>query len=65
MKPPVYEAFPLDFFSEGLIPANLHDGRKLTYALEKTTEVDVKALLGRAEDLRAEIENVPGEKPAK
>jgi len=52
IKPPWYEAFPLDIFSELLLPVRLEDQHFLHYELEETELVDKGVLLRRAEELR-------------
>jgi len=52
IKPPWYEVFPLDIFSELLLPVRLEDEHFLHYELEETEPVEKGALLHRAEELR-------------
>lgn len=52
IKPPWYEAFPLDIFSELLLPVCLEDQHFLHYELKETEPVDKDALLRRADELR-------------
>jgi hypothetical protein len=49
---PWYEIFPLDFFSENLLPGELRDHRTITYQLRPQMVVPPDELLGRAEALR-------------
>lgn len=56
IKPPIYEYFPLDFFSEVLLPFKLEDKHILSYELEelkpKVKEDVQKGLFERADELR-------------
>lgn len=69
---PLYEKFPIDLFSDVLIPAKIKDNRKYSYKLDKNEKPDVKKLLERAEVMRkdyvrtfiGEPKNKPSEKKA-
>jgi len=49
---PWYQIPPLDFISENLVPAKIHDHRTLNYQLTPQRMVPPDELRGRAEDLR-------------
>jgi hypothetical protein len=49
---PWYEFFPLDFFSENVIPWKLRDVRRFHYKLEPRRMVDTNQLLKDADNLR-------------
>jgi len=51
---PWYEFPPLDFFSENLVPGEIHDRRDLCYQLRPQLVAPNAQLLGRAEQLRAQ-----------
>jgi len=55
IKPPWYEVFPLDIFSELLLPVRLEDQHFLHYELKEAEPVDKDALLRRADELRQEF----------
>ena len=52
IKPPWYEVFPLDIFSELLLPVRLEDEHFLHYELKEAEPVEKGALLHRADQLR-------------
>lgn len=53
VKAPWYQLFPLDFFSEVLIPWEIHDHHETPLAtLDPTPEPDVDALVQRADEMR-------------
>jgi hypothetical protein len=59
IPPPLYERFPLDFFSEVVWPQELKDERTLSYTLEPVA-LEAPADLGaRAEAERKELAKVP------
>src|SRR2546426_981419 len=47
IRPPWYEVFPLDFFSENLIPWKLRDVHGLRYELEPARPLEEKAEVDR------------------
>ncbi len=49
---PWYEYFPLDFFSENIIPWKVRDVRRFHYKLEPRRMVNTTELLKQAENLR-------------
>jgi hypothetical protein len=49
---PWYEYFPLDFFSENVIPWKIRDVRRFHYKLEPRRIVNTKELLDEAQNLR-------------
>jgi hypothetical protein len=49
---PWYEIFPLDFFSETLVPFRIRDVRRFNYHLEPVPAVNTEQLLTRAQGLR-------------
>jgi hypothetical protein len=55
---PWYQYFPLDFFSENVVPWRINDIRRFHYHLEPTPPVDTEALLNRAEALRSRGKSV-------
>jgi hypothetical protein len=60
MPPPWYEIPPLDFFSENLVPGNIHDERTFDYQLHPQAVVPQEALLGRADNLRRGTQTMTG-----
>lgn len=56
IKPPLYEIFPLDFFSEMVLPFKFEDNHDFSYRLETLEQVPIevrkKQLLLNAEQLR-------------
>ncbi len=62
IKAPVYEVFPLDFFSELLWPRELKDDQVLSYNLVELEPLSIKEqqekVLKNAEELRQRV-NVP------
>lgn len=59
IKPPLYQVFPLDFFSEIVLPVELKDEHYLNYQLEPfrqlTKEEQQKTVLKNAEELRERL----------
>lgn len=59
IKPPLYQIFPLDFFSEIVIPAKLKDEHYLTYQLEPLKQLPKeelqKKVIKNAEELRERL----------
>jgi hypothetical protein len=55
IKPPWYEVFPLDIFSELLLPVRLEDEHFLHYELTEAVPVDKDVLLRQADQLREEF----------
>lgn len=53
LRGPWYQFPPLDFVSENLVPAEIHDQRTLTYQLVPQRVVPTEELVGRAEGLRS------------
>jgi hypothetical protein len=51
LKPPVYEVFPLDFFSE-IAPWTYRDRRSAHFELTKRTPPSDETLMQRADELR-------------
>jgi len=51
ISPPWYEVFPLDVFSELLLPVKLVDRHELSYRLTRYTGTEPDKLLKRAKDL--------------
>lgn len=56
IKPPIYEIFPLDFFSEIVLPLKMEDNHYYNYQLEEMKEIPIagrkKQVLKNAEELR-------------
>ncbi|MCF6158156.1 MAG: PEGA domain-containing protein [wastewater metagenome] len=59
IQPPVYQIFPLDFFSELLIPVKLKDEHYLYYELEPLKHIPAEELrekvLNNASELREQL----------
>ena len=59
IKPPLYQVFPLDFFSEIVLPVKLKDEHYLNYQLEPfgqlTKEEQQKMVIKNAEELRERL----------
>lgn len=59
IKPPLYQIFPFDFFSEIVIPAKLKDEHYLTYQLEPLKQLPKeeiqKNVIKNAEELRERL----------
>ena len=59
IKPPLYQIFPFDFFSELVIPAKLKDEHYLTYQLEPLKQLPKeeiqKNVIKNAEELRERL----------
>jgi len=62
IKAPVYEIFPLDFFSEIVWPFDIKDDQVLSYNLEELDPISIKErqarMLESAEELRQRV-NAP------
>ncbi|MDE1889168.1 MAG: hypothetical protein KGI30_02780 [Planctomycetota bacterium] len=62
IKPPFYQIFPLDFFSELVIPGNLKDEHYFSYQLDPLAQLPKEELQKRvmknAADLREQL-NTP------
>ena len=60
VKPPLYQIFPLDFFSEVVIPAKFKDEHNFTYQLEPLKKVSKeerqKQAIKNAEELKGRLE---------
>ena len=56
VRPPWYQVPPLDFVSENVVPGEIRDQRSLTFNLTPQTVVPTETLLGRAEQLRTEMD---------
>jgi hypothetical protein len=54
VKVPAYERFPLDIFSEAVIPWTIYDRQTFNYTLEQTKLTDIPPLLQRADELGQE-----------
>jgi len=52
IKPPWYQQFPLDFFSEVLWPGQLHDNHSQHFVLETAKIPTQEELIGRAVETR-------------
>lgn len=52
MYPPWYEIPPIDFVSENLVPATIHDRHEFEFTLKPQMVVPPEQLLGKAEELR-------------
>ena len=53
VRPPWYQLWPLDFFSEVLVPWEIHDPHEMPLAeLEPEPEPDSEALVRRADEMR-------------
>lgn len=52
IPPPWYEYFPLDFFSENVVPCKIPDVRRFHYKLEPRRMVNTNDLLNEAQNLR-------------
>jgi hypothetical protein len=50
--PPWYEYFPLDFFSEAVVPFPIEDRREFNYQLQPKRVVNTTELLNEAQNLR-------------
>jgi hypothetical protein len=64
IRPPWYERFPVDFFSENLYPGHLQDNRAFRFQLEPVPQPDPNELLMRAGQLRERGQAVPSSSPA-
>lgn len=66
IRPPWYERFGVDLFSESLLPARLSDTRRFDYKLERATLRSPEDVLAEAEEARAKLREleVPGTEPA-
>ncbi len=53
IRAPWYQIPPLDFVTENLVPAEIHDQRTLSYQLVPQRVVPTEELVGRAEELRS------------
>ena len=60
IKPPLYQVFPIDFFSEVVIPAKFKDEHNFTYQLEPLKKISKeerqKQVLKNAEELKGRLE---------
>lgn len=56
LRAPWYQIPPLDFVSENLVPAEIHDQRTLAYQLVPQRVVPTEELVGRAEGLRSQAQ---------
>lgn len=55
-RPPLYQKFPLNFFSDNFGLKERRDERLLEFTLEPRTQVQENLLLDRANDLRINLE---------
>ena len=55
LKPPKYEQFPFDFFSDVLWPETFFDRHEATFALTPMRPVDEEKLMERANDMRTDM----------
>jgi len=63
LKPPLYERFPLDFFSDLLLPLKLHDSHEYSFTLRPKSEVEPEEVVKRARQMGKEVHPpVPEEK---
>lgn len=62
LRTPVYQKFPLDFFSEVLYPGTIRDRQSFTYKLAPRVKPDLDLLMDRAKELRDETLSVQPEK---
>ncbi len=60
VKTPWYEWFGIDFFSENIWPGEIRDERAYEYQMIPTVQVPNEQLVGRAEQLRANSQPIPG-----
>ncbi|MDQ7781011.1 MAG: PEGA domain-containing protein [Planctomycetota bacterium] len=56
---PAYQIFPLDFFTEVILPTKIVDHRIITVGLEPLTPTPKAEVLQRAAELKKEAEKVP------
>jgi hypothetical protein len=62
INPPIYELFPLDFFTENLIPYPWKDIHPYTFEMQQDrqmTELERQELIQRTEALRHKMQNLP------
>ena len=61
VSPPLYERFPLDFFSEVILPVRLKDSHVFSYTLEALrSEEEGEELYERAKEFRSRAEEGEG-----
>jgi hypothetical protein len=60
---PWYEFVPIDFFSENLVPGQIHDQRTLDFQLRPQPVVPTEQLLAQAEQLRRGVHAAAGVAP--
>ena len=56
---PAYQIFPLDFFTEVVLPVNIVDQRVVHVGLERLTATAKEEVLHRATELKKETEKKP------
>lgn len=64
IRMPWYQVPPLDFFSENVVPVDLHDQHTLDFTLQPQVVVPSGQLLGRAEELRRQARQGAAAGPA-
>jgi hypothetical protein len=55
IRPPWYELPVLEFFSENVVPREIHDEREISFQLQPQTPTDETMLQQRAEQLRQNV----------
>ena len=56
IRPKWYSVFPISFFTENFSPREIRDQRVLDFQLEPKTMTNENELIGRANDLRSNVE---------
>ena len=56
LRPKWYSVFPISFFTENFSPREIRDQRILDFQLEPKTMTNENELIGRANDLRTNVE---------
>ncbi|MEK7483390.1 MAG: PEGA domain-containing protein [Planctomycetota bacterium] len=62
ITPPLYETFPIDFFTENMIPYHWQDIHVFNFVLKEGTRLDkkeIEALLNRNNELRERLKSLP------
>lgn len=55
VRAPWYQVFPIDFFTDLIIPWTIHDRREFSYVLQPEGQVDVQDVQKRAEEMKQRL----------
>ena len=64
IKPPASQVYPLDFFTDVLLPATIYDRRQVSFTLDQRKPVEEDKFMERAGDMRGDMLQQTGGAPA-